>query len=687
MDINIIAENLTELLQNTVNMTSVYYDLFLNPEPMDVDLTMWSEDGVLETVAVPNRAKMMQFASSGQGAPEGFVEANIGAIYIDELSLIPYIKVVGSGSTGWEPFETLEGVVSYLQANNYTTQNDVEEIISRSVGTRVTTISKNSTDSEFPTAKCVYNVTSGLKAYEDVGELLTDPKGLADVTKYAHSTFDNNKFTAEGSPIVTNDGIASGFSVDDYLTSSVSIPANSNYTIRGTFTTGTLTTSEYVFSLASGTTNQLSLMSNYYNDSHNLSIVYPYDTWIHGSSLNLSNDTTYSFEVIVNGANLRLLVNGVQVVNLNTYTNGAIDTLYIGRAATDIYPWSGSIDLKPFSIAVDGVSIFTSNKVGVDTIKPDDYTVVGSPTISDKGVASGFSDSNYLKINNLESYVGNSTNWSMIFCITTDSSFSHTQTIFDESGYWGNNLRIKDNGTMALCLTSNGSSYDIANYKTGTIALQENTTYFIRLSFNGSKYLVEYSTDNDNYSTYLEQTSSSLVKSINSYMTFGAYVNSGTFSFEGTIDLNVFKIYVDGDLVYQPCLKIPYTLSKSGSKVVDSNYRDRVSDMYKQFGYSPYYTLEEGLNFTLPQGELYGLIGQQALRKASINGINRTFLYSNRTQILTGSCTSGTEVVLSTPFVDSNYMLSVPYSAKSATAFTPTQTGDWFAIGEGILEE
>ncbi|MEE1043744.1 MAG: hypothetical protein UH854_07240, partial [Clostridia bacterium] len=34
-----------------------------------------------------------------------------------------------------------------------------------------------------------------LKGYKDTGEILTDAEGLADVTKYAHSTFDLSKFT------------------------------------------------------------------------------------------------------------------------------------------------------------------------------------------------------------------------------------------------------------------------------------------------------------------------------------------------------------------------------------------------------------------------------------------------------------------------------------------------------------
>ena len=57
VDISVIAENLTELLQNTVNMTSVFYDIFLNPEPMDVELEQYDNNGQLVKVSVPNRAK------------------------------------------------------------------------------------------------------------------------------------------------------------------------------------------------------------------------------------------------------------------------------------------------------------------------------------------------------------------------------------------------------------------------------------------------------------------------------------------------------------------------------------------------------------------------------------------------------------------------------------------------------
>ena len=52
---------------------------------------------------------------------------------------------------------------------------------------------------------------------------------------------------------------------------------------------------------------------------------------------------------------------------------------------------------------------------------------------------------------------------------------------------------------------------------------------------------------------------------------------------------------------------IPYALSKTGSKIVNSYYRTQVTSLYNQQGYAPYYTLSD-TDFTLPMGELYGFI-------------------------------------------------------------------------------
>ena len=135
VDINIIAENLTELLQNSVNMTSVFYDIFLNPEPMYVDLTQIGANGEVITISIPNRAQDMILASIGTGSPEGVVEAGPGHIYVDSETLTCYVKATGEGNTGWKVILTEQGLYTYIVAkkgnyrnkiyNNFLFQNNI----------------------------------------------------------------------------------------------------------------------------------------------------------------------------------------------------------------------------------------------------------------------------------------------------------------------------------------------------------------------------------------------------------------------------------------------------------------------------------------------------------------------------------------------------------------------------------
>ena len=46
-----------------------------------------------------------------------------------------------------------------------------------------------------------------------------------------------------------------------------------------------------------------------------------------------------------------------------------------------------------------------------------------------------------------------------------------------------------------------------------------------------------------------------------------------------------------------------------------------------------------------------------------------------------GTCTSGTSVTLLQPYVDNNYTLTPTYSSKATGAFTPSQSGNWYACG------
>ena len=146
------------------------------------------------------------------------------------------------------------------------------------------------------------------------------------------------------------------------------------------------------------------------------------------------------------------------------------------------------------------------------------------------------------------------------------------------------------------------------------LTVSTNTNYQVKIQFTGTEYIAYYKIGNSEWQEYGRVTSSTRIYNALNQFQIGQR-NATTTFFNGSIDLNAFKIYVDGNLVYQPCLKIPYTESKTGSKIVGVNYRERVKDMYKQFGYAPYYTLSD-TDFTLPQGELYGMI--ENLRKLII---------------------------------------------------------------------
>ena len=130
-----IVNLLSILFTNLNNQNEMYYDMFLNPVPMDMNLERYDENGNLVTVVLPNVAKMRVTAYSGAGNPNGVQVASIGALYIDVTNRSIYYKATGSDSYGWQLIwstaNLIEGVdyispsgdgsqVQNLSANNIT---------------------------------------------------------------------------------------------------------------------------------------------------------------------------------------------------------------------------------------------------------------------------------------------------------------------------------------------------------------------------------------------------------------------------------------------------------------------------------------------------------------------------------------------------------------------------------------
>lgn len=95
---------LSVLFTNLNNQNKMYYDMFLNPTPMDIDLERYNENGQLVTVTLPNRAKDRIWVLTGKGNPNGQIAAKIGTIYLDETSKNLWFKSDGADSdtSGWK---------------------------------------------------------------------------------------------------------------------------------------------------------------------------------------------------------------------------------------------------------------------------------------------------------------------------------------------------------------------------------------------------------------------------------------------------------------------------------------------------------------------------------------------------------------------------------------------------------
>lgn len=96
-----IVNLLTILFTNLNNQNEIYYDMFLNPNPMDIELERYDENGELTTVKLANRAKDRILSYSGIGSPNGTQVAPVGSIYIDTDEGSMYFKASGTDSYGW----------------------------------------------------------------------------------------------------------------------------------------------------------------------------------------------------------------------------------------------------------------------------------------------------------------------------------------------------------------------------------------------------------------------------------------------------------------------------------------------------------------------------------------------------------------------------------------------------------
>lgn len=247
--------------------------------------------------------------------------------------------------------------------------------------------------------------------------------------------------------------------------------------------------------------------------------------------------TNYSYTAPSDGmycCAIQVKTNNTISINGNAITN-AID-----------YPENSRADYTPFQITVksgDVINVSGYQTAGyfvplsyetADAPTPPvplgNYTVVGSPTISNNEVTNSDNDNYIMSDVTMECP---SENWNLYAKITTGADVTTEQTfVVSTHNEWATILGIK-NGAWWF-------KNAVGNQTGGTVSA--NTTYWIDVEFYGSGYLMKVSNDGINYDTVAAIISYGVTMN-------GQNVMSGDFG--GTLYLENLKFYVSGSLFWE----------------------------------------------------------------------------------------------------------------------------------------
>lgn len=316
-------------------------------------------------------------------------------------------------------------------------------------------------------------------------------------------------YTVVGSPTISNDFIASGFSSSNYLTTKEAfMPGNSTWEI--VFRVKTPSTS--------GSTRSLfgSYKSNswYYTvgGEFNSNNKFGFGITSNGSSWNIGWMTTSSTFSLNTWYYVKLEFTGSKYIasvstdgeswtqeasitsSTSIYQNSTNSYIALGNQGDLSRPWSNSIDLKECYIKINGSIFWSATKSEYMSNVPtyyNNYTVVGSPSISIENVVSNFSGSDYVKST---SPLAQNTNGELVIKIKTPNSIGTGDYPIVSFG----------TGNSAKDIFLQGSSktvcqWDGSHFVGGTNALSANTEYTIKVVYDGSYKLyvddvLEYTT-------------------------------------------------------------------------------------------------------------------------------------------------------------------------------------------------
>lgn len=466
--------------------------------------------------------------------------------------------------------------------------------------------------------------------------------------KQAHSTFDSSKFKVVGSPTISEDGIASGFSDTNYLATNL-----------------TLTNKDKIFSQQQVIFKQINeipqIIWSFYTtrlelNANSISFKWNNITILTTNFITtLKDDDIIDIRLLLNDNNKNTLIvdiNGVNEINITNNTalsDLSISSIFVGKyQQDDNYYWQGAINLKYFQIIKDGEIVVDGRKTAIDTIKAPDYTVVGSPTISADGLLGACSRWNGVVLNDITLADLKDKSWVIrgrsIYhgVMSDDVVLKLSGSGDDEYVAWGSVLIKRGSKTVVfMCRTGGKGDKNNESSPINKITYTMDDSYScvdVALHFNAATgvytlYCAENGGELAQAGTWTPTTANKQLYYINEFpekrISAGMGSDNAVYN-KNLIDLNFFKVYINGVLNKQACLLIPYTESTSGTKIVDAAYLDRVQSCYEQTGQALYLTLDRSNQRVYqPKGSLTGFLSKNALSIAQ----NQSKIETNIEQI------------------------------------------------------
>ena len=198
-----------------------------------------------------------------------------------------------------------------------------------------------------------------------------------------YSSFDLSKFEVVGNPTITDDGIASGFSNANYLTNqNVDFTSIKTFKIDVKFTTGVVSTGRHKVIFHLYNSNNHNTIKFYENDgSRALCFNIPTsDSTSEVINLGTAPLGTHTASLQYNESSLNVYIDGVLKATreIDIVYIQKLYSLLLGTSGNDAYNqcFTGSIDLKHFSITVDDKEVFCGRETGLDCYKEPDYSII-----------------------------------------------------------------------------------------------------------------------------------------------------------------------------------------------------------------------------------------------------------------------------------------------------------------------